>query len=319
MSTKTFGYKFLCLIVIISITGCFFVDSEKEESPHYIRTQNPEVAAHPVATSNPLPITVIPDHVTVDPPPISTPVSKPSFTAIDITDLPETENKTENVQEKTLDSFHRINSFKYILEGVARVDAGGIFVAVPLSGSGAVTSLGSLSKFEANLLGIGLYVESAKIGDEIYIKESPTDKWEVGENLGIGHITNDFWKAVGDSFLKTEVSDFNIQSTEGKITFLFDDSGTAGSVAPLFELIATQEEIQKFSPETWEVKLEVDPISYQMSKIASEFSLRNGGLFLSEVFGMEGLSGVGTTDVEFHISFSRLGEDFDLDLPSPAN
>ena len=139
MSTKTFGYKFLCLIVIISITGCFFVDLEEEESPHYIRTQNAEVAVHPVATSNPLPITVIPDHVTVNPPPISTPVSKPSFTAIDITDLPETENKTENVQEKTLDSFHRINSFKYILEGVARVDAGGIFVAVPLSGSGAVT------------------------------------------------------------------------------------------------------------------------------------------------------------------------------------
>ena len=90
MSTKTFGYKFLCLIVIISITGCFFVDSEKEESPHYIRTQNAEVAVHPVATPNPLPITVIPDHVTVNPPPISTPVSKPSFTAIDITDLPET-------------------------------------------------------------------------------------------------------------------------------------------------------------------------------------------------------------------------------------
>ena len=73
MSTKTFGYEFLCLIVIIIITGCFFVDSEKEEPPHYIRTQNAEVAVHPVATSNPLPITVIPDHVTVNPPPISTP------------------------------------------------------------------------------------------------------------------------------------------------------------------------------------------------------------------------------------------------------
>ena len=132
MSTKTFGYKFLCLIVIISITGCFFVGSEKEESPHYIRTQNAEVAVHPVATPNPLPITVIPDHETVNPPPISTPVSKPSFTAIDITDLPETENKTENVQEKPLDSFPRINSFNYILEGVELEFLDGILKTNPI-------------------------------------------------------------------------------------------------------------------------------------------------------------------------------------------
>ena len=54
------------------------------------------------------------------------------------------------------------------------------------------------------------------------------------------------------------------------------------------------------------------------TKITSEFSLSNGGQFLSEVFGMEGLSGVGSTDVELVIRFSQVGEDFSIVIPQPA-
>ena len=100
-----------------------------------------------------------------------------------------------------------------------------------------------------------------------------------------------------------------------KIIFLFDDDGSIGSVTPLFELIATQEEALRFSPQTWEVQLEVDFDDYQISKVTSAFSLNNGGLFLSEVFGMEGLSGVGRTDVELLVNFSDIGEDIQVEIP----
>jgi hypothetical protein len=125
-------------------------------------------------------------------------------------------------------------------------------------------------------------------------------------------------KAVGDSFLKSDLSGRDILTTQGKITFLFNDSGPIGSVTPLFELIATEEEARRFSPEKWEVILEVDSDNYEISKITSEFSLSNGGQFLSEVFGMEGLSGVGSTDVELVIRFSQVGEDFSIVIPQPA-
>ena len=92
-----------------------------------------------------------------------------------------------------------------------------------------------------------------------------------------------------------------------------------GSVTPLFELIATEEDARRFSPEKWEVKLEVDSDDYEISKIISEFSLSNGGQFLSEVFGMEGLSEVGSTDVALLIKFSQIGEDFSIVMPQLAD
>ena len=101
--------------------------------------------------------------------------------------------------------------------------------------------------------------------------------------------------------------------------FLFNDDGPVGSVTPLFELIAAEEEVRRFTPEKWKVNLEVDSDNYEISKIISEFSLSNGGQFLSEVFGMEGLSGVGSTDVELMIKFNQIGEDFSIVIPQPAH
>lgn len=269
-----------------------------------------------------LPVATAADKHSVTPSPsptsIYTAVPIPPVTPVKIREIvkPEVEDKT--LQEKTFDSLSKIDSFKYILEGIARVDAGGILVGVPLSASGAVTSSASLSKFEANLLGIGLYVESVKLGDNIYTRESSLEEWKDSQNLGIGHISDNFLKAVGDSFLKVDVSGSDILTTQEKITFSFNESGPVGSVTPLFELIATEEEAQRFSPEKWKVKLEVDSDNYEISKIISEFSLSNGGQFLSEVFGMEGLSEVGSTDVELLIKFSQVGEDFSIVIPQLA-
>ena len=247
--------------------------------------------------------------------PISTSIPIPTGTPVNIREIFKSEVEDKTLQEKTFESVSKINSFKYILEGIARVDAGGILVGVPLSVSGAVTSSASLSKFEANLLGIGLYVESAKTGDNIYTRESSLEEWKDTRKLGIGHISEDFLKAVGHSFLKSHLSESDILTTKEKIIFLFNDDGPVGSVTPLFELIATEEEARTFSPEKWKVNLEVDSDNYEISKIISEFSLSNGGEFLSEVFGMEGLSGVGSTDVELEIRFSQIGEDFSIVIP----
>lgn len=251
--------------------------------------------------------------------PISTSIPIPTGTPVNIREIFKSEVEDKTLQEKTFESVSKINSFKYILEGIARVDAGGILVGVPLSASGAVTSSASLSKFEANLLGIGLYVESAKTGDNIYTRESSLEEWKDTRKLGIGHISEDFLKAVGHSFLKSHLSESDILTTKEKIIFLFNDDGPVGSVTPLFELIATEEEARTFSPEKWKVNLEVDSDNYEISKIISEFSLSNGGEFLSEVFGMEGLSGVGSTDVELEIRFSQIGEDFSIVIPQPAH
>ena len=290
---------------------------ESEEAEPITPTQEPTfvVVIVPVAAAENK------HSVVLSPSPISiaTSVPIPTVTPVNIREIlkPEVEDKT--LQEKTLDSISKVNSFKYILEGIARVDAGGILVGVPLSASGAVTSSASISKFEANLLGIGLYVESAKSGDNIYTRESSLEEWKDSQNLAIGHISDDFLKSVGDSFLKSDLSGRDILTTQEKITFLFSDSGPVGSVTPLFELIATEEEARRFSPEKWKVNLEVDSDSYEISKIISEFSLSNGGQFLSEVFGMEGLSGVGSTDVELVIKFSQIGEDFSIVIPQPAH
>ena len=251
--------------------------------------------------------------------PISTSIPIPTGTPVNIREIFKSEVEDKTLQEKTFESVSKINSFKYILEGIARVDAGGILVGVPLSASGAVTSSASLSKFEANLLGIGLYVESAKTGDNIYTRESSLEEWKDTRKLGIGHISEDFLKAVGHSFLKSHLSESDILTTKEKIIFLFNDDGPVGSVTPLFELIATEEEARTFSPEKWKVNLEVDSDNYEISKIISEFSLSNGGEFLSEVFGMEGLSGVGSTNVELEIRFSQIGEDFSIVIPQPAH
>jgi len=290
---------------------------ESEEKEPIIPTQESTsvVVIVPVATAeNKQSILQAPSPI-----PISTSVPIPTRTPVNIREIFKSEIEDKTLQEKTFEAVSKINSFKYILEGIARVDAGGILVGVPLSASGAVTSSASLSKFEANLLGIGLYVESAKMGDNIYTRESSLEEWKDSRKLGIGHISDDFLKAVGDSFLKSHLSGSDILTTQEKIIFLFNDDGPVGSVTPLFELIATEEEARRFSPEKWKVNLEVDSDNYEISKIISEFSLSNGGQFLSEVFGMEGLSGVGSTDVELVIKFSQIGEDFSIVIPQPAH
>ena len=300
------------LILVLVISGCFLVGKNEVQDVSYDGNSTPEVV-----------FTVVPELVmndieipTVVPVPTATqvPITKPTKVPIFQTDS-EIKVEDKTLQEEVFNSIVGVNSFKYSLEGVARVDAGGIFVGVPISGLGSVTSTKAVSIFEANLLGIGLYVESAKLGNNIYTRESPAEKWRDSENLGIGHISNDFWAAIGESFLRTDLGESNILTTEEKIIFLFDDSGSIGSVTPLFELIATQEEALRFSPETWEVQLEVDLDDYQISKVTSAFSLNNGGLFLSEVFGMEGLSGVGRTDVEVLVNFSDIGEDIQVEIP----
>lgn len=315
MSIRSLSQTCMCILVILIIPGCFLVESEEAEPITPTQEPTSVVVIVPVAAAeNKHSVVLSPSPI-----PIATSVPIPIVTPVNIREIlkPEVEDKT--LQEKTLDSISKVNSFKYILEGIARVDAGGILVGVPLSASGAVTSSASISKFEANLLGIGLYVESAKSGDNIYTRESSLEEWKDSQNLAIGHIADDFLKSVGDSFLKSDLSGRDILTTQEKITFLFSDSGPVGSVTPLFELIATEEEARRFSPEKWKVNLEVDSDNYEISKIISEFSLSNGGQFLSEVFGMEGLSGVGSTDVELVIKFSQIGEDFSIVIPQPAH
>ena len=315
MSIRSLSHTCMCILVILTIPGCFLVESEEAEPITPIQEPTSIVVIAPAAAAENK------HSVTLSPSPISiaTFVPIPTVTPVNIREIlkPEVEDKT--LQEKTLDSVFKVNSFKYILEGIARVDAGGILVEVPLSASGAVTSSASISKFEANLLGIGLYVESAKTGDNIYTRESSLEEWKDSPKLGIGHISDDFLKAVGDSFLKSHLSGSDILTTQEKIIFLFNDDGPVGSVTPLFELIAAEEEVRRFTPEKWKVNLEVDSDNYEISKIISEFSLSNGGQFLSEVFGMEGLSGVGSTDVELVIKFSHIGEDFSIVIPQPAH
>jgi len=300
------------LMLVLLISGCFLVGKNEVQDISYDRKPTPE-AVFPVVSEIVIKDVELP---TVTPVPTATqvPISKPTqIPTVQAASEIKVEDKT--LQEKVFNSIVGINSFKYALEGVARVDAGGIFVGVPISGSGSVTSHTAVSKFEANLLGIGLYVESAKLRDDIYTRESPSEKWRDSENLGIGHIADDFWATIGESFLKTGLSEGNVLATEEKIIFLFNGSGSIGSVTPLFELIATEEEALRFSPEIWEVQLELDLDDYQISKVTSAFSLSNGGLFLSEVFDMEGLSGVGKTDVELLVNFSDIGEDIQVEIP----
>ena len=300
------------LISVLAISGCFFVGKNEVKDVSYDRNPTPE-AVFTVVTELVIEDIEIPTATPI-PTPARGPISKPTqIPLVETTSAIKIEDKT--LQEKVFNSIVGINSFKYALEGVARVDAGGIFVGIPISGSGRVTSPAAASKFEANLLGIGLYVESAKLGDNIYTRESPLEKWRDSENLGIGHISTDFWVAIGESFLRTDLSESNVLTTEEKTFFLFKDSGSIGSVTPLFELIATEKEALRFSPETWEVQLEVDLDDYHISKVTSAFSLSDGGLFLSEVFGMEGLSGIGKTDVELLVNFSDIGEDIQVEIP----
>lgn len=315
MSIRFLSHTWMGIFLILTIPGCFLIESEEQEP--IIPNQEPTFVAVivPVATAENKQSTL----QAPSPIPISTSVPIPTGTPVTIREIFKSEVEDKTLQKKTFEAVSKINSFKYILEGIARVDAGGIQVSVPLSASGAVTSSVSLSKFEANLLGIGLYVESAKTGDDIYTRESSLEEWKDSRKLGIGHISDDFLKAVGDSFLKSHLSGSNILTTQEKTIFLFNDDGPVGSVTPLFELIATEEEARRFSPEKWKVNLEVDSDNYEISKIISEFSLSNGGQFLSEVFGMEGLSGVGNTDVELVIKFSQIGEDFSIVIPQPAH
>ena len=305
----------MAIFVMVTIQGCFFVESEKGEPIKPTRVPTSVVVILPVATAA--------DKHSVSPSPSPTPIYTavpiPTVTPVKIREIFKSEIEVKTLQEKTFDSVSKIDSFKYTLEGMAQVDAGGILIGVPLSASGAVTSSASISKFEANLLGIGLYVESAKTGDNIYTRGSSLEEWKDSRKLGVGHISDDFLKSVGDSFLKPHLSGSDILTAQEKIIFLFNDDGPVGSVTPLFELIAAEEEVRRFTPEKWKVNLEVDSDNYEISKIISEFSLSNGGQFLSEVFGMEGLSGVGSTDVELVIKFSHIGEDFSIVIPQPAH
>ena len=312
---RSLSHTWMCIFLMLTIPGCFLIESEEKEPIKPTLEPTSVVVIVPDATpENKQSILQAPSAI-----PISTSIPIPTGTPVNIREIFKSEVEDKTLQEKTFESVSKINSFKYILEGIARVDAGGILVGVPLSASGAVTSSASLSKFEANLLGIGLYVESAKTGDNIYTRESSLEEWKDTRKLGIGHISEDFLKAVGHSFLKSHLSESDILTTKEKIIFLFNDDGPVGSVTPLFELIATEEEARTFSPEKWKVNLEVDSDNYEISKIISEFSLSNGGEFLSEVFGMEGLSGVGSTNVELEIRFSQIGEDFSIVIPQPAH
>ena len=111
------------------------------------------------------------------------------------------ELEVDDVLEGTIESMGNVTSYRYLLEGAAHLDAGGIKISVPLEAAGIVENNNSIALFATSLMGLSFSFETFQNDNRILIKDPVSDYWLENSNFAVGLISPMFWRGEGAQIL----------------------------------------------------------------------------------------------------------------------
>ncbi len=321
------------LIVIFFCFGACASEPEEEPAelaPIYFSTWDPTATAAPTSTPSPTP-TYTPTPVptpTVTPSPSPVPTSTPIRTVVPViaTPLPQStgymsgkpNDKSSEIGlllGKVRDAMSGAQAYSYVLSGEAILDAGGVPVRVPLNTVGGVDAPRAYSIFETSLMGMKIAIDSVQDGPDFFMKDSLSGTWGKSEGPPVGLIASSFWQSEGAAILNLpyddEIRRKGANGTGEYILSLAD--GSEGWT--LLGLLGAGNSPIPFTLKDLELQLQIASPTYEVVGMDANFSIQEGGRFASEILGLPGLAGLGSTSIDLSIEFYDFGRGLLIDFP----
>ena len=224
-------------------------------------------------------------------------------------------SESELILEKVRDVMSGAQAYSYALSGEAILDAGGVPIRVPLNTVGGVDTPRAYSIFETSLMGMKIAIDSVQDGPDFFMKDSLSGTWEKTSGPPVGLIASAFWQSGGADILNLpyddEVQRKGDHDTGDYILSLAD--GSEGWT--LLGLLGAGNSPTPFTLKDLELQLQIAPVTYEVVGMDANFSIQEGGRFASEILGLPGLAGLGSTTIELSIEFYDFGKGLLIDLP----
>ena len=305
---------FLLILVVLTFGVGLACDRDKEDKseelpPIYLQKWDPTSTPRPEPTRTPMPTPTPTFTPTPSPTPI--PTLTPTFTPTPIVMLPKFELEVADVLEGTIASMGNVTSYRYLLEGAAHLDAGGIKISVPLEAAGIVENNNSTALFATSLMGLSFSFATFQNDNRIFIKDPVSEYWLENSNFAVGLIPPMFWRGEGAQILSLpyEVQEVSSDGELGlSVSQKIADLTTIG-------LLGGGEDAHFYEVANVNISIIVDENDLRIAHIDAQFTIIEGGLFASETLGLPGLSGLGEAEVVVTVSFSDYDLIFDLTVP----
>ena len=305
---------FLLILVLLTFGVGLACDRDEENKseelpPIYLQKWDPTSTPRPEPTRTPM-HTPTPTF-TPTPSPTPIPTLTPTFTPTPIVMLPKFELEVADVLEGTIASMGNVTSYRYLLEGAAHLDAGGIKISVPLEAAGIVENNNSTALFATSLMGLSFSFATFQNDNRIFIKDPVSEYWLENSNFAVGLIPPMFWRGEGAQILSLpyEVQEVSSDGELGlSVSQKIADLTTIG-------LLGGGEDAHFYEVANVNISIIVDENDLRIAHIDAQFTIIEGGLFASETLGLPGLSGLGEAEVVVTVSFSDYDLIFDLTVP----
>ncbi len=305
---------FLLILVLLTFGVGLACDRDEENKseelpPIYLQKWDPTSTPRPEPTRTPMPTPTPTFTPTPSPTPI--PTLTPTFTPTPIVMLPKFELEVADVLEGTIASMGNVTSYRYLLEGAAHLDAGGIKISVPLEAAGIVENNNSTALFATSLMGLSFSFATFQNDNRIFIKDPVSEYWLENSNFAVGLIPPMFWRGEGAQILSLpyEVQEVSSDGELGlSVSQKIADLTTIG-------LLGGGEDAHFYEVANVNISIIVDENDLRIAHIDAQFTIIEGGLFASETLGLPGLSGLGEAEVVVTVSFSDYDLIFDLTVP----
>lgn len=221
------------------------------------------------------------------------------------------ELEVDDVLEGTIESMGNVTSYRYLLEGAAHLDAGGIKISVPLEAAGIVENNNSIALFATSLMGLSFSFETFQNYNRILIKDPVLDYWLENSNFAVGLISPMFWRGEGAQILSLP---YEVQEVSSGGELKLSVSQKVADLTTI-GLLGGGEDAHFYEVSNVNISIIVDENDLRITHIDAQFTIIEGGLFASETLGLPGLSGLGEAEVVVTVSFSDYDLIFDLTVP----
>ena len=305
---------FLLILVVLTFGVGLACDRDKEDKseelpPIYLQKWDPTSTPRPEPTRTSIP-TPTPTF-TPTPSPTPTPTLIPTFTPTPIIMPSKFEWEVDEVLEGTIESMGNVTSYRYLLEGAAHLDAGGIKISVPLEAAGIVENNNSIALFATSLMGLSFSFETFQNYNRILIKDPVSDYWLENSNFAVGLISPMFWRGEGAQILSLP---YEVQEVSSGGELKLSVSQKVADLTTI-GLLGGGEDAHFYEVSNVNISIIVDENDLRITHIDAQFTIIEGGLFASETLGLPGLSGLGEAEVVVTVSFSDYDLIFDLTVP----
>ena len=305
---------FLLILVVLTFGVGLACDRDKEDKseelpPIYLQKWDPTSTPRPEPTRTSIP-TPTPT-LTPTPSPTPTPTLIPTFTPTPIIMPSKFELEVDDVLEGTIESMGNVTSYRYLLEGAAHLDAGGIKISVPLEAAGIVENNNSIALFATSLMGLSFSFETFQNDNRILIKDPVSDYWLENSNFAVGLISPMFWRGEGAQILSLP---YEVQEVSSGGELKLSVSQKVADLTTI-GLLGGGEDAHFYEVANVNISILVDENDLRITHIDAQFTIIEGGLFASETLGLPGLSGLGEAEVVVTVSFSDYDLIFDLTVP----